>query len=162
MTITLIAAMANNRIIGQNNQLPWHLPEDLQYFKEQTLGKPIIMGRKTFESIGKPLPKRTNYVITRNPDFSAKGVTVCNSLDEALAQTKEAAETMIIGGASIYELALPLADKMLLTYIDADFPGDQQFPQWDSDQWQIESRETTPKGKHPFSYSYLVLTRIAK
>jgi len=148
MKLSLIAATANNNAIGRNNELPWHLPQDLKYFKSATLGKPVIMGRKTFESIGKPLPGRTNIVVTRQKDWKFSGVLVAQSLDEALAiaeqfrneQNSLAEEVMVIGGAEIYRHALALADRVYLTRIAADVEGaDAYFPQLPDNQWALVS-----------------------
>jgi len=123
--IVLVAAMANDRVIGIDNTLPWHLPEDLKHFKAVTLGKPVIMGRKTFDSIGRPLPGRLNIVITRQTDWQQDGVTVAHSLPDALALAGDAAQ------------ALPLADAMALTHITLQIAGDAHFPAWDAQQWQV-------------------------
>lgn len=136
--IVLVAAMANDRVIGIDNTLPWHLPEDLKHFKAVTLGKPVIMGRKTFDSIGRPLPGRLNIVITRQTDWQHDGVTVAHSLPDALARAGDAPEVCIIGGANLYAQALPLADAMALTHIALDIAGDACFPAWDAQQWHAE------------------------
>lgn len=147
MKLSLIAAAANNNVIGRNNELPWHLPQDLKYFKSVTLGKPVIMGRKTFESIGKPLPGRTNIVITRQSDWQHAGVLVASSVQDALELAENfrnelgqtADEVMVIGGAEIYRCALPLANKVYLTRIDEDIVGDAWFPQLPDADWVCES-----------------------
>ena len=141
--LALIAARARNGVIGLDNQMPWHLPEDLAYFKRVTLGKPVLMGRKTFESIGRPLPGRLNIVVTRNPDWQAAGVQVAHSLDAALALAAAAApeEIMLIGGAELYRQALPQADVLYLTEIDAEFAGDAFFPEVDLARWRIDREE---------------------
>jgi len=143
--ITLIAAMANNRVIGLCGDMPWHLPADLKYFKQKTLSKPVIMGRKTFESIGQPLPKRQNIIITRNKTYTKDGVDIVHSLDEALAMTKDEAEVMIIGGAEIFTAALPLARRMHLTHIDLTTEGDTFFPEWEENAWHISATESHPR-----------------
>lgn len=145
MLITLIAAMSRNGIIGKDNMLPWHFPEDLKHFKKVTSGKPIIMGRKTFESMGsKPLPLRRNIILTHDLHFQAENCAIVHSLDEALKVAKPADEVMIIGGAKIYEQFLSLADRCYLTVIDQDYPGDTYFPatQWIG--WKVisEDRQT--------------------
>jgi dihydrofolate reductase len=148
ITLSIIVAAARNGVIGKDNSLPWHLPEDLRYFKAVTTGKPVVMGRKTFESIGRPLPNRTNIVITRNPEWVAEKVLVVNSLSAAIAEAKKvlsqqdnsAMEVMIIGGAEIYKTALPLADKIYLTWIDRDVDGDAKFPELSPSEWQLISR----------------------
>ena len=141
--LALIAARARNGVIGLDNRMPWHLPEDLAYFKRVTLGKPVVMGRKTFESIGRPLPGRLNIVVTRNPGWQAAGVQVAHSLDAALALAAEAVpeEIMLIGGAELYRQALPQADVLYLTEIDAEFAGDAFFPEVDLARWRIDREE---------------------
>ena len=141
--LALIAARARNGVIGLDNRMPWHLPEDLAHFKRVTLGKPVVMGRKTFESIGRPLPGRLNIVVTRNPDWQAAGVQVAHSLDAALALAAAAApeEIMLIGGAELYRQALPQADVLYLTEIDAEFAGDAFFPEVDLARWRIDREE---------------------
>ena len=148
MKLSLIVATANKNAIGRNNELPWHLPQDLKYFKSVTLGKPIIMGRKTFESIGKPLPGRTNIVVTRQKNWTVAGVLVAESVEQALEmanqlpseQAKVIDEVMVIGGAEIYRHALPLADRVYLTKIDVDVEGaDAFFPELPDSQWKIVS-----------------------
>ena len=141
MLVSIIAAMDRNRLIGNNNQLPWHLPADLAHFKRVTMGKPIIMGRKTYESIGRPLPGRTNIVLTRSPDFNAEGVLIANSLQQALDYVAVEEEVMVIGGSTIYELALPRADRLYLTYVEDSFEGDAWFPDFDLEQWSIVASE---------------------
>ncbi|MCH1929773.1 type 3 dihydrofolate reductase [Shewanella sp. A25] len=137
MHIAMIAAMANNRVIGKDNQMPWHLPEDLRHFKAMTLGKPVVMGRKTFESIGRPLPGRHNIVISRQADLAIEGVTCVTSFDAAKAAAGECEELVIIGGGQLYAELLPLADKLYLTEINLDVEGDTYFPHWDDGQWQV-------------------------
>ncbi|ASJ23610.1 dihydrofolate reductase [Laribacter hongkongensis] len=141
--LALIAARARNGVIGLDNRMPWHLPEDLAYFKRVTLGKPVVMGRKTFESIGRPLPGRLNIVVTRNPGWQAAGVQVAHSLDAALALAAAAVpeEIMLIGGAELYRQALPQADVLYLTEIDAEFAGDAFFPEVDLARWRIDREE---------------------
>lgn len=135
MILTAIAAMAQNRCIGVNNKLPWHIPEDLKFFKDKTLGKKIIMGRKTFESLGRPLPKRENIVISRRSDFHPEGVKVFNSLESALADVESRAEALeevfIVGGAEIYSLSLSKIHRLYLTLVDQEVPGDAFFPEVD-------------------------------
>ncbi|HMY97914.1 MAG TPA: dihydrofolate reductase, partial [Pseudomonadales bacterium] len=136
--IALIAAMANNRVIGRDNQLPWHIAEDLRFFKRMTLGKPLIMGRNTFESLGRPLPGRPHIVISRNPDYQPAGVERAATLEAAiarateLAQASSADEIMVIGGAQVYAAALPHAQRIYLTLVDAEVAGDTHFPAIDS------------------------------
>jgi dihydrofolate reductase len=166
MKLSLVWAMARNRVIGRNNKLPWHLPEDLRYFKRITMGKPVIMGRKTFESIGRSLPGRTNIVVTRNPQWSAKGVKTVDSLDAArklcedIAEIDGCEEAMVIGGAQIYAMALPLADRLYLTEVHADVEGDAVFPEFDRSDWVEVSREDfEASGPNPYNYSFLVLDK---
>jgi len=136
MILSIIAAMDRNQLIGNNNQLPWHLPADFAHFKAKTMGKPILMGRKTFESIGRPLPGRTNIVLSRNPDLQFDGAVCVHSLQGAITAAADAAEMMIIGGSTIYEMLLPQVDRMYLTYVDGEFEGDAWFPAFDLSQWQ--------------------------
>lgn len=142
--ITLIVAAAQNDVIGKNNQLPWHLPRDLAYFKQITTGYPIIMGRKTYESIGKALPNRLNIVITRNPDYSLTDARIAHSLSEAIETAKteqpDAREIHIIGGASIFAEAIALVDKIYLNRVLADFDGDTVLPPIDWQAWQLVDR----------------------
>lgn len=162
MQIAIIAALANNNVIGNNNKLPWHLPADLKHFKEITLGKPIIMGRKTYESIGKALPGRRNIVITRDVNWQCADCEIYHSLREVLSAVKECDEVMVIGGAEIYQEVLPLADKMYLTFIHYDFIGDTYFPNWNPDEWQeIEHADYPADEKNPYPYSFVVLQRLS-
>jgi len=133
--VSIIAAMDRNRLIGNNNQLPWHLPADLAHFKKITIGKPVVMGRKTYESIGKPLPSRTNIILTRS-GYRAEGIKTASSLEQAIDLVPGADELMIIGGSSVYEMVLPLVDRMYLTFVDAEFSGDAWFPEYDESRWQ--------------------------
>ena len=135
--LSLICAMDKNRLIGNNNGLPWHLPADLALFKKNTLGKPIIMGRKTFDSIGYPLPGRQNIVITKNPDWRAKGCDTANSVDQALELVKNADEAMLIGGSSLYQQTIEIADMLYLTLINHAYYGDTWFPEFDFDRWIV-------------------------
>jgi len=167
MKLAIIVAQAENRVIGINNKLPWHLSEDLRYFKQVTMAKPIIMGRKTFESIGRPLPGRTNIVISRNPEFNADGIKRVASLDEAIELAEAqcmvdgAEEAMVIGGSQIYEQALERADRLYLTQVHAEVAGDAWFPAFDHAQWQEIGREDfEAKEPNPYPYSFIVLDRI--
>ncbi|TDG16049.1 dihydrofolate reductase [Seongchinamella unica] len=166
MQLAVIVAAAENGVIGRNNALPWHLPEDLKYFKRVTLGKPVVMGRKTFESIGRPLPGRTNIVITRKESWSAAGVKVVHSLDEALALAEEiavidgATELMVIGGAEIYRAALPRADRLYFTEVHAEVEGDALLPDIDWSTWTEVSRERFAASEaNPYPYSFAVYER---
>jgi dihydrofolate reductase len=163
MKVALIAAFSQNLVVGINNSLPWHLPEDLKYFKRTTSGKAIIMGRKTYESIGRPLPNRTNIVISRNTDFSAEGVVIVTSIEEAIKHAESVNtingvdEVMIIGGAAIYQASLPMADRLYLTHVHANVDGDAYFPQVDFDQWKEVAREDFNKDEsNPYDYSFSV------
>ncbi|MBX6393717.1 MAG: dihydrofolate reductase, partial [Burkholderiales bacterium] len=126
--ISLLVAVSDNGLIGRDNQLPWHLPADLKRFKRLSLGKPVLMGRKTWESLGRPLPERRNIVITRNRDYRAPGAEVTGSLEEAIRLAGDAEEIMVIGGAEIFRLALPLADRMYYTHVHTVMDGDTFFP----------------------------------
>ena len=161
MKISIIVAMDSNGVIGRENELPWHLPADLQHFKHTTMGKPILMGRKTWESIGRPLPGRTNIVITRDSDYQADGCVVVNSIDAALAAAGEQDEVMVIGGAEFYRQVLPCADTLYLTRIHADLEGDTWFPELDESEWrEVERSDCEPDGKNPYRYSFIRLDRI--
>lgn len=142
--LALVAACARGGVIGIDNKLPWHLPEDMKFFRETTRGKPVIMGRKTWESLPdafRPLPGRLNIVVSRNPDFHAEGGAVVGSLPEAVAAAGNAEIACVIGGAEIYRQALPLADRLILTEIDRDYAGDAFFPAFDRVEWQEVSRD---------------------
>ncbi len=161
MLISLIVAMAENRVIGRGNQMPWHLPADLRHFKSVTLGKPVIMGRKTFESIGRPLPGRRNVVISRNLDWCAEGVESVSSLDAALALVQGADEVMIIGGGQLYRETLPLAQRLYLTHIKLSVTdADTWFPDYSQYQWQLRAEELhEPDEKNPYPYRFETLER---
>ena len=139
--ITLIVAVADSGVIGRDNALPWHLPEDLKRFKRLTMGKPIVMGRKTFESIGKPLPGRQNIVLTREPNYQRDGVTVVHDADGALRAAGGAAEIMVIGGADLFRLFLPRAVRIHLTRVHGDIAGDVVWPALDTREWAVVARE---------------------
>ena len=161
--LSFVVAMARNGIIGQDNQLPWRLPADLRHFKAVTMGKPIIMGRKTYESIGRPLPGRTNIVLTRAPDYTAEGCLVVHSVEEALAAAGDAEEVMIIGGAELYRQLLPRADRIYLTRVEEDVAGDTYFPQLDADRWHERSREAhAPDADNPHAYSFILLESVGE
>jgi dihydrofolate reductase len=146
MLISAIAALTRNRVIGKDNQIPWYLPADLKFFKRTTLGHHILMGRKNYESLGKPLPKRTNVVITRDPYFISTGCIVVHSIEEALqvARDNGEEEAFIIGGGEIYAQSLPLIDKMYLSEIDAEIEGDVFFPEFDRSNWVVTSEDHHP------------------
>lgn len=159
MIISMIAAMAKDRIIGKDNDMPWHLPADFAWFKRCTMGKPVVMGRKTYESIGRPLPGRQNIVISRDVALEIEGVTTVTSVDEALSAAGEVEEVMIIGGGSIYQACLPRADKLYVTYIDADIDGDTQFPDWGSDYKECYSESFIADEKNAYDMRFVVLEK---
>ncbi|ABZ75485.1 Dihydrofolate reductase [Shewanella halifaxensis HAW-EB4] len=158
MKIAMIAAMANNRVIGKDNQMPWHLPEDLRHFKAMTLGKPVVMGRKTYESIGRPLPGRHNIVISRQTDLSIDGVTIVSSFAEAKIAAGECEELVVMGGGQLYEMLLPQADILYLTEIALTVDGDTYFPEWDDGSWQEVSRNVAEDDKQ-LEYSFIKLVK---
>lgn len=163
MTVALIVAVAENGVIGRDGGLPWRLSGDLRYFKSVTMGKPIIMGRKTFDSIGRPLPGRPNIVVSGNPAFSADGVDVFGGLEAAVAHAEGLAdgEVMVIGGAGLYAAALDIADRIYLTEVHATVDGDVAFPPFDRDRWAETSRIRQPAGeKDDHDHSFVVLDRI--
>lgn len=169
MLLSLIWAMARNRTIGRDNALPWSLPDEMRHFVRHTRGKPVIMGRKQFEAMGGvPLPQRTNIVLTRNPTFIANGATVVRTLDEAVAAAKTAlnsddGEAMVIGGAEIYALALPRADRLYFTLIDADIDGDTFFPEFNIDEWrEVSCEDHAADARHRYGYSIRVLDRVRR
>ena len=164
MKISLIVAVSRNGAIGLNNQLPWYLPEDLKYFKSVTMGKPLIMGRKTFDSIGRPLPGRANIVLTRDPQWTSDGVEVVQSVEQALVageiacEVADVDEIMVIGGEQIYRMTIDLADRIYLTQVDVDVEGDAFFPNIDLNNWSQTSVKLPESiDKHP--YQFLVLDR---
>lgn len=161
MKISMIAAMANQRVIGKDNKMPWHLPADLKFFKKMTLGKPVIMGRKTFESIGRPLPRRQNIVISRNKTFSADGVTVVHDIASALGAAGEVDEVVVIGGGYVYQQFLSQADELYLTFIDLDVEGDAFFPDFDANtQWHEHWSESHFKADNvPYDFRFVRLIR---
>ena len=160
-TITLIAAMGNNRAIGLDGRMPWHLPAELQHFKKATMGKAIVMGRKTWQSIGRPLPGRQNIVISRNIGFVAQGADVCDSLEAAIEISK-ADEIMVIGGGQLYAAALPLAERMILTLIDIEPEADTWFPKWDERHWQqMEEQHFQVNEDNKLAYRIVKFKRIS-
>lgn len=162
MIISIIVAIAKNRVIGNKNALPWKLPADMEHFRQLTAGKPIIMGQKTFESIGKALPGRTNIVLTLDKSFEAPNCLVANSIEEAIeiARKEDRGEVMIAGGVSVYKQFLLLVDRMYLTLIEGDFEGDAFFPEFDWNDWQeIERIENEPDKENPYKYTFLTLER---
>jgi len=159
--ICLIVALAANRVIGKNNALPWHLPADLKRFKALTMGHPVVMGRKTYESIGKPLPGRRNLVITRNRDYSAAGCETVHSLEEAIAACRGAGEIFIIGGAELYRESLPRAHCLEVTEIRAEFDGDTTFPEFSMSEWHETAREIHGNETGiPFRYDFVRYSRV--
>lgn len=159
MKISMIAAMAKNRTIGKDNLMPWHLPADFAWFKRCTLGKPIVMGRKTYESIGRPLPGRMNIVLSRDSSLLIDGVTVVRNIDEAKQAAGDAEELMIIGGGSIYQACLEQANCLYLTFIDAEIDGDTQFPDW-GEGWTVTHHDTyTADEKNKYDMEFVILDR---
>lgn len=161
--VALIWAMAENRVIGIDNKMPWYLPKDLQFFKQCTWAKPVIMGRKTHESIGRPLPGRTNIIITRNQDFTAKGCKVVHSLEAALELADQCClidggeEIIIMGGAEIYQQSMAHADKLYITKVHANVEGDAYFPEYDENQWQeVSHQECKKEGTGEYDYGFYV------
>ena len=176
MNISLIAAVGNNRVIGMKNAMPWHMPADLKHFKRITLGKPVVMGRKTFDAIGRPLPGRTNIIVTRDPDWRAEGCVVVYSVEQALQAAAGAvapgilppatlvhpctSEVMVIGGANLFEQLLPRATRIYLTEIKADFAGDSYFPVLPPGHWLERERQDHPADTgNPYPYSFVILDR---
>lgn len=160
MDISIIVAMDKNNVIGKDNDLPWRLSADLKHFKAITMGKPIVMGRKTYESIGRPLPGRKNIVMTRSSNFVAEGCTVVNSLDEAMQEAGNAEEIMIMGGAGLYEQMLEHASRLYLTEVHAEVEGDVYFPELDRGEWkELERDAHSADEKNELDYSFVVLDR---
>jgi dihydrofolate reductase len=162
-SITLVVAAAENGVIGRDGGLPWRLPADLAHFKAVTMGKPIVMGRKTWESIGRPLPGRTNVVVTGQPDYEAPGCVVTHSFEAALAagSQTDAEEIMIVGGAALYAAALPRADRILLTRVHAAVEGDTFFPALADEEWELVAIERHEADeRHPSAYSFIELRRV--
>lgn len=160
MKISLIVAMASNRVIGLNGTMPWHLSADLKRFKQITLGSPILMGRKTFDAIGRPLPGRENLIISRNQDYRQPGCRVFADISGALEYARGCPEIFVIGGATLYEALLPQADYLYLTLIHREFAGDTYFPELDYSAWRILERiEIADDPSVDFSYSFLKLAR---
>lgn len=158
--ISLIVAMADNRVIGRGNALPWRLPADLKRFRSLTLGKPVLMGRRTFESIGRPLAERVNLVLTRDLHWGADGARTVHTVQEALAQAREAAELVVIGGAAVYGLALPLARRIYLTQVHAEVTGDTFFPAFDPGEWRdVECSAQAADERHAYPFTFVTLER---
>jgi dihydrofolate reductase len=169
MKLSLIAAMAQNRVIGRNNKLPWYLPEDLKYFKRVTMGKPLIMGRKTFESLGKPLPGRPHIIITRDEAYEYPGCHIVHDVKSATARAESLLlidggdETVVIGGAEIYGLMLPEVERMYLTRVHQNVEGDAYFPEFNESDWSQIAREDIPaQPPNEYDYSFVVYERQSK
>jgi dihydrofolate reductase len=161
--LSLIVAAARNSVIGVNNTLPWHLPADLRHFKALTMGHHIIMGRKTYESIGKPLPGRTSVIVTRNAGYSATGATVVNSLEQGIEACQDDTEVFVIGGEELYRQTIPLADRIYLTEIDTDMPGDAYFPELNPASWREIRRDShPPDDKNQYRYHFVIFDRKAE
>ncbi|MBZ4200624.1 MAG: dihydrofolate reductase [Methylotenera sp.] len=158
MSLSLIVALAKNRVIGLNNTLPWHLPEDLKRFRALTTGHHIIMGRKTYESLGRLLPDRTTVIVTRNPNYQVEGALIAHSLEQAVALCAGDEEAFLIGGAELYQAGLNLAKKMYVTEIDMEVVGDAYFPEFDLSQWQ-ESARVAHTSAQGLAFSYLSYQR---
>lgn len=164
--VAMIAAMDRNRAIGVNNRMPWHIPEDLGFFKRMTMGKPVVMGRKTFQSIGRPLPGRLNIVVTRDPDFRYDGIRICHDMVTALTLASQQAvndgveEVMVIGGAEIYAQALTYANRLYLTELRAEVEGDAHFPEIDPSEWmEVRRKAGSPSSNHP-AYDFVKYRRV--
>lgn len=163
MTISLVVAVAENGVIGKSGALPWHLPKDLKHFKTLTSGHATVMGRRTFESISKPLPNRRNVVLTRNRDFRSEGVRVVHTLEEALRIINEGTEIFVIGGAEVFRLALPLADHVHQTVVHAEVEGDTYFDQFDPSDWELREDEYQDADEdHAYAFSFRSWVRRAK
>lgn len=161
--VSLIAALAENRVIGANNALPWHLPEDLKRFRRLTMGHAVIMGRRNYQSIGRPLPERLNIVVTRNRSFHAPGCAVVHSPAAGFAAAAGAAEVFVIGGAEVYAQTLARADRMYLTLVHARVPGDTRFPAYPTDEWaEIERVRNEADARHAYAYSFVTLERRSR
>jgi dihydrofolate reductase len=161
--VSLVVAMAQNGVIGRDNAMPWHLPDDLKRFKALTMGKPMLMGRRTFAAIGRPLPGRANLVLTRDPAWHAPGAIAVRSLDEAFGQAGSVPELCAIGGAELYRLVLPFAGRIHLTRIHASIPGDTVFPAIDASEWrEVERIEHPADARHAFPMTFVTLERIPR
>ncbi|HIO92441.1 MAG TPA: type 3 dihydrofolate reductase [Leucothrix mucor] len=165
MKISMIAAMAHQRVIGKDQKMPWHLPADLAFFKKTTMGSPILMGRKTYESIGRPLPGRLNLVVTRSPDLKIAGCEVVTSLEQAMSVAQEKSsdsnEVFITGGSHLYKSFLDKADRLYLTMIDADLEGDTYFPDYTQYNWQeVDHEDHQADDKNIYPYSFVTLDRV--
>lgn len=160
MTITFVVAYDRNRAIGKDNRLPWRLPDDMKHVRELTIGKPLIMGRRTWESIGRPLPERTSIVLTRDREFRCDGCVVARTPEEALKLAGDAPEVIVFGGADVFKTFLPRADRIYLTEVDADIGGDRFFPPLDPGEWEVtEAVEHPADERHAYDFSFLTLER---
>ncbi|MFC3197025.1 dihydrofolate reductase [Parapedobacter deserti] len=158
--LSIIVAAAETGAIGKDNQLLWHLPNDLRFFKQTTTGHAVIMGRKTYESVGKPLPNRRNIVVTRQRDYAIEGAEVVNTLDEALGRSMNEEEVFVVGGAEIYKQALPLAERIYLTRVHATIEGDVYFPEPDENEWRLKAAtHCNPDERHAYGYTFMVYER---
>lgn len=154
MNVILIAVMATNRVIGRDNTIPWHIPEELRFFKRTTMGYPVIMGRLTYESLKGPLPGRRNIVISRNPGYQSDGTDNVTSLEQALTLTRDAEKVFILGGSQLFEEALPIADNIILSVLDREVEGDVYFPDFSDEDFQQTAHERHQEGKEPFTVYY--------
>lgn len=164
LQIAMIAALDKNHVIGSDNAMPWHLPDDLKFFKDNTLNKTVVMGRKTFESIGsRPLPNRRNLVITRNADFQAPGIEVFTSIEAAMQScVEDTDEVIIMGGGQLYQQMMPYAQKLYLTLVEAEVAGDTVFPEWSLVDWQITSQYYHPQDeRHAYAFEFVILQRTS-
>ncbi len=164
--LAYVVAMDENRVIGRNNDLPWHLPDDMKWFRAKTMGKPCIMGRKTYDSLParfRPLPGRLNIVVTRNTDYEAPGAVVVHSMDDALQAAGEVEEIIIVGGADMFRRLMPVVDRLYLTQVHGAAEGDVFFPPYDAREWHTDFREEHPADdRHPFAFTWLILDRMTE
>jgi len=160
--ISIIAALSSNRVIGRDGGLPWHLPDDFKHFVKTTRGKPVVMGRRTWESLEGPLPKRENIVVTRSRNYQAAGARVVSSFRAALALLKDSEEVVVIGGAGLYRSALAIAERMYLTHIDAEIEGDTEFPEFDQSEWSEVAREVhEADDRHAYRFEIVTYQRVS-
>jgi dihydrofolate reductase len=159
--IAFVVARDRHGVIGKDGRLPWRLPDDMRHVRDLTVGKPLIMGRRTFDSIGRPLPNRVSIVLTRDPDFRCDGCLVARTIDEALALADDAPEVIVFGGAGVFRDFLPRADRIYLTEVDTEAAGDTYFPPLDLTEWREVDRKTHPAdARHPFAFTFVVLERV--
>ena len=160
MILSCVIAFGKNRGLGFGNKLPWHLPDDLKHFKEITRGHTVIMGRKTFDSMGRLLPERKNIIITRDRSYQVPGATLVHSIEEAIEKVKDEKEVFVIGGGEIVKLALPYLDRMYLTHVEAEVPADSFFPEFDPEEWKVVSEKFHPKDeKHLYDFTFKIYER---